>query len=364
MRVLFAFVAGVGHFEPLVPIAVASREAGHDVAFACRERLVETVAARGFEAFATGPGGGPPGRGPLVEPDRAREHRVLRDMFAGSVARERAARLGELIEAWRPDALVHDEADFGAAVAAERAGVPSATVLVGATDTFFDDAVLAEPLARLRALHGLPAEPAAGLVLSPFPPSLRAPGGAHAIRLADAPLARGDAIYVTLGTAFNVESGDLFARVLAGLRGRRAIVTVGHDIDPAELGPQPPEVRVERFVEQAEVLPQCRAVVSQGGSGVVLGALAHGLPSVLLPMGADQPDNAARCETLGAARVLHPVRATPDDVAAALDDVLGDASFRAAAVRVRDEIAALPGVDRAVSLLEAYVNGSSREGGR
>ncbi|MGH3451936.1 MAG: glycosyltransferase [Haloechinothrix sp.] len=45
------------------------------------------------------------------------------------------------------------------------------------------------------------------------------------------------------------------------------------------------------------VLPRCDAAVSHGGSGSVMGALAHGLPQVLFPMGADQPQNAARCRT-------------------------------------------------------------------
>ena len=30
-----------------------------------------------------------------------------------------------------------------------------------------------------------------------------------------------------------------------------------------------------------------------------MGALAHGLPSVLMPLGADQPYNARRCVALG-----------------------------------------------------------------
>jgi UDP:flavonoid glycosyltransferase YjiC (YdhE family) len=42
-------------------------------------------------------------------------------------------------------------------------------------------------------------------------------------------------IYFTLGTVFNHESGDLFARVLAGLRELpvNLLVTVGREIDPA-----------------------------------------------------------------------------------------------------------------------------------
>jgi UDP:flavonoid glycosyltransferase YjiC (YdhE family) len=51
-------------------------------------------------------------------------------------------------------------------------------------------------------------------------------------------------------------------------------------------------------------------VVSHAGSGSLIGALAHGLPSLLIPMGADQPLNAARCQALGAAHVLDAVTLT------------------------------------------------------
>jgi UDP:flavonoid glycosyltransferase YjiC (YdhE family) len=87
----------------------------------------------------------------------------------------------------------------------------------------------------------------------------------------------------------------------------------------------------------------------------VLGALAHGLPSVLLPMGADQPWNAARCEELGVAVVLDAMRATPADVREAVSTVLGDPSYRVAAERVRDQIRTLPGPEHAVRLLERLV---------
>jgi UDP:flavonoid glycosyltransferase YjiC (YdhE family) len=80
--------------------------------------------------------------------------------------------------------------------------------------------------------------------------------------------------------------------------------------------------------------------------------LAHGLPQVLIPMGADQEPNARRCEALGVALVLDPVAATPADVAEGVTTVLSDASYRAAAERVRDEIAALPGPEHTVTLLE------------
>jgi UDP:flavonoid glycosyltransferase YjiC (YdhE family) len=71
-------------------------------------------------------------------------------------------------------------------------------------------------------------------------------------------------------------------------------LTVGTALDPSELGPQPPHIRVERFVPLGDVLPSCRVVVSHTGSGTLLAALAFGPPSVLFPPGADQPYNADR----------------------------------------------------------------------
>ena len=79
------------------------------------------------------------------------------------------------------------------------------------------------------------------------------------------------------------------------------------------------------------------------------------LPMVLLPMGADQPYNAARCESLGVARSLDVSDATPDDVREVVGEILADPSYRAAAERVRDEFAALPGPEHAVALLERLV---------
>jgi UDP:flavonoid glycosyltransferase YjiC (YdhE family) len=99
-------------------------------------------------------------------------------------------------------------------------------------------------------------------------------------------------------------------------------------------------------------MPHCDVVVSHGGSGSVIGALAHGLPMVLIPMGADQPMNAARCADLGVARVLDAVAATPGIAREAVSAVLAEPSYRRAAELMRDEIAALPEPAYAVKLLE------------
>jgi MGT family glycosyltransferase len=376
VRILFAFAGGRGHAEPLVPIARAAEAAGREVAFAGRAAYVPEIEALGFRAFAVGPTAAPQ-RAPLVGYDMEHEERILRDVFAGWAARSHAAGVLELCRECRPDAIVCDEADFGCMVAAERLGVPHASVLVIAAGSLVGRARVGEPLNALRREHGLPPDPELAmlsrhLVLAPFPPSFRdpafpLPATAHCIRPsaldgAAAPpwlaeMGGAPIVYFTLGTVFPLESGDLFARVLAGLRELpiEAVVTVGDRIDPGELGAVPENVRVERFVPQAAILPRAAAVVSHGGSGTVVGALAHGLPLVTIPMGADQPFNAARCEALGVGLTLDAVRATPGDVRDAVSAVLADPAYRSAAGRMRDEIAALPGTDHALAVLERLV---------
>ena len=109
------------------------------------------------------------------------------------------------------------------------------------------------------------------------------------------------------GRFFNTESGDLFVRVLQGLRDLpvRVLATGGPGHRPSKVFLSPPTTsRIEHFVPQAAVLEHCDLVVNHAGSGSVLGALANGVPLITLPMGADQELNAERLTQLGAGITL------------------------------------------------------------
>jgi UDP:flavonoid glycosyltransferase YjiC (YdhE family) len=379
LRMLFTFAGGTGHFLPLVPLARAAEQAGHLVAFGGQPGMLSVIEQAGFSGFDTcGPtllAGSE--RTPLLELDMERELRAVREGYAGRTARERAAAVLQLCETWRPDVLVCDEMDFGAQVAAERADVPYATVVCIGSGSFVWPELVTEPLNELRATHGLPPDPELvmlrrHLVLAPFPPRFRDPANplpptGHTIRPVLADAAAGEVepawlaeltvrpiVYFTLGTIFNLESGDLFERVLAGLSELpvSVVVTVGRELEPQALGAQPANVRVEHYVPQSLLLPHCELVVSHAGSGSVVGALAHGLPMVLLPIGADQPLNAARCQDLHVARVLDPFQATAAEVSKAASNVLSDPSYRRSAQRLKAEIDASPGPEHALRLLE------------
>lgn len=378
-RFLFTFAGGSGHADPLVPIARAARTAGHTVAFEGSRAGANTAETLGFSLL--GATADPDQRSsaiaPLRAPDMAHEDQVLRDHYAGAEARRRATLILELIATWRPDLIVCDEIDFGSMIAAERAGRAHVTVSVTATGSFVRAGVVAPPLDELRDQHGLLPDPdltmlSRHLVVSPFPPSFRDPdrpvlpntlairGGPAAIRCSEVATDRKPypterpVVYLTLGTVFNTESGDLFERAIAGLRDLpiEDVVTVGRDLDPDEFGPQPSHVHVERFIAQSEVLPRCDLVVNHGGSGSVIGALAHGLPLVVIPMGADQSLNAARCEKLGVGITLDAVGATSRAIGDAATEVLENGAFRAAALSIREEIERLPGPETVMPFLE------------
>jgi MGT family glycosyltransferase len=164
-------------------------------------------------------------------------------------------------------------------------------------------------------------------------------------------------VYVTLGTVSNHATG-VFRTILDGLAPLPVdvLVTVGPHGDPAALAPTPPNVRVERFVPQEEVLPRCSVVVTHCGAGSALGALAHGRPLLAVPQGADQFANAARVVAVGAGVRLLPADVSSEGVYAALQRLLGDDRYTAAARRLRDEIAAMPAPSEGVAALARLVD--------
>lgn len=129
------------------------------------------------------------------------------------------------------------------------------------------------------------------------------------------------------------------------------VVTAGTNNDPADLEPVPANALIARFVPQAELLPRCSAVVHHAGAGTMFGALAHGLPAVAIPQGADNFTLAEALRKAGVARVLMPGTVSAGAVREAVQSVLDDPSYAVAARRTADEIAAMPGPEEVAAVL-------------
>jgi UDP:flavonoid glycosyltransferase YjiC (YdhE family) len=327
-----------GHYEPLVPLARAALRAGHEVAFATGDPAL----AREFTAFKAGPG--PELRATWLPRLPAREvlatdagrRWFFTEVFAKLELPPRAEDLRRTVADWRPDVLVHEIAELAGPLVATEAGVPYATAGYGI-------------LPRKDVIEPALAAPLGRLYFDPCPPSLQidwvdefeivqrvGPATATAEPLAlDLPYER--TVYLTMGTVWG--RAEDFTQVLDDLADEpiNVIVTTGAELD---LGPRPPHVHVARYLPQAAILPVVDAVICHGGSGTILGALAHGRPLVVLPRGADQFANAARVEAAGAGLADGDVR-----------EVLADPSYTEVARRIARETAAMPPVDAAVSAL-------------
>jgi UDP:flavonoid glycosyltransferase YjiC (YdhE family) len=361
MRVLFTTTSGRGHFQPMLPLARALVDAGHEVRWAAAEQACITLRERGFDAVPAGvfevvpsPLRNPPAAIAALPPAERPDH-LFAVVFGPLRAEPMLADLEPIVESWQADLLVCEQAELAGPIAAARHGVPNVSHAFGRLLPAARVARARESMADLWRAHGLEPRPYAGtydhLYVDIYPPSLQSDDTAHLgavqlVRPAD-PIAPDDTaeplVYVTLGTVFN-DDVPLFLVAVEAARelGIRVVVTVGPGNDPDVLGPQPSHVTVEQFVPQAELLPACAAVVSHAGSGTFLAALAAGVPQVLLPQAADQFLNAQAGEEGGVAIAVPRAEVSVARVRDALERVIGDNAFRLAAERVRAEISAMP----------------------
>jgi UDP:flavonoid glycosyltransferase YjiC (YdhE family) len=131
----------------------------------------------------------------------------------------------------------------------------------------------------------------------------------------------------------------------------RAVITTG-PVDPAEL-PASPKVVAVRYAPHATILRDAALIVTHGGHGTTMEALAAGVPLLFMPFGRDQPEIASRVVRRGAGlRVSR--RAHASTIAAALRDLLDNNDhFRSNAATLARGIAEYTAADRVISELEA-----------
>jgi MGT family glycosyltransferase len=116
----------------------------------------------------------------------------------------------------------------------------------------------------------------------------------------------------------------------------RGVITTGPAIDPATLS-APGNVSVMATAPHREILRHAALVVTHGGHGTVIKALAAGVPLVMLPHGRDQSDTAARV-VARAAGIAIARTATAQTIAETIRRVLEQESSRDSARRLGDMI--------------------------
>ena len=100
------------------------------------------------------------------------------------------------------------------------------------------------------------------------------------------------------------------------------------------------------------LLPRVAALVHHGGIGTCAQALAAGRPQLVMPMGFDQPDNAARLARLRVASALPPKRFTGASVARELDTLLGSDGVAGRAAEIARRFDGIDPVSQTCDLIE------------
>lgn len=389
MRVLFSSTSGLGHVQPMLALAVAAQKRGHEVLWATAHDACPRVAATGIPTASAGR----PIAQVLQEYHRMHSARqsltgealgdhMFPTIFGAIAAPAMFGALLDLATRFQPHVMVHEVAELAAPVVAAALDRPHVTHGFGLAIPPHRLAVAAAAASALWDAVGAKPGPYGGcydhLYIDIYPPSMqpddlsyvgriqqlrpdsltRAAGDALPRQLVETLNSRDrPAIYLTFGTVFNVN--NTFTAAVAAL-GRlpevAGVVTVGPHGEPKAFGLQPAHVHIARYIPQNDLLPHCVAVASHGGSGTLLGALAHGIPQLCLPQGADQFRNAQACAAAGAGIALMGADATTDRIEAALRRLLDAPDLRGNAKRIAAEIAGMPTTEDAVTALEQLTN--------
>lgn len=374
---LWACFDGGGNVPPSVGIARELRRRGHEVVLAGRPELAPRVTATGLPVRVLASS--------YRHADRYAWHprgRLFSFLTSPAVG-------DELLEVRRKvgaDACIVD-AMFGAALdAAPGSGVPTAVMLhtflhrtVAGWQVLMGDQADARERAGLgsmpdlRTLWGRPeALHVNALEAFDSPPVEPWPTAAHGAPVlepdararpldhvdVDAPL-----VLVSFSTAVAQSSIGKLQRTLDAL-GRlpvRAVATVGA-VPTADLR-LPANATAVAFADHNQLLRRAAAVVTHGGHGTAMRALAHGVPTVCLTGRAtdqegvaalDQPQVAAFLAERGVGVALD-AEASPTAIRAALRHVLDDPGVRSTARELAEQLRGSDGAALAADRVEALL---------
>jgi MGT family glycosyltransferase len=164
-------------------------------------------------------------------------------------------------------------------------------------------------------------------------------------------------VHVTQGTISN-DPAQLLRPTLTALADEPVLVvacTGRIDGGLEALGPLPANARVTGYIPYGALLPKTSLVVTNGGFQGVQAALCHGVPMVTAGESEDKPEVCARLQGTGASIDLGTANPEPAAIREAVQQVLADPAFQAAAGALAKDAAEAGGAVAAVDAIEAVL---------
>ncbi len=377
MRVLFSSTSGAGHSGPLLPIAAECSALGYEVAFAVpvgAEGLVRQPGWSVVECEAPDAATVRTLWERVEKADRAEASRIVeREIFATLATDSTLSPLTQFARSWLPDLIVREPCEYASAICAQRMNISLATVAISFTATEWTVVDMVQDILDdyehgtgdiIRNSPFLARFPVS-MDPSPFPDTWRY--REEILNMEDSQLPHwwatdtGPLVYISFGSltgssAVHSKNFQVALDAVATLP-VRALMTVGREFDVARFGSVPSNVHVESWYPQEKVLAHCDVVVCHGGSGTMFAAPAHGVPTVIMPMFADQPTNAKAVAVAGAGIVLS------NNVGAlrsreGIELLLTDQTFRIAARGIADELCKQTNLSELAAALCAAATGT------
>ena len=370
VRILFTTHGAYGHFHPIAPLALAALTKGHDVLVATGPDLTDWVARCGLRSVAAGPAVDVMNAAVAqlaVDPARP----AMFHLFSTVAVPPTLADLRRLADEWHPDLVVHEEGEYAAPLLAALEGIPCVTHSWAApARPAVERQLYRELLGPIWGAHGAPSPPrtSGSLYLDSCPPPYQTDEigsieGATSIRptLFDGPptpvppwlenLPR-PAAYVTFGTVSVFSRPEVIRAAVEAIQPLVASVVVTTGPNPRDaVRFSSANVHVVDYLPQSRILARVDLVASHGGAGTTQGALAHGLPHLVMPgIAPSQQRNAARTEAVGLG-LRASLDGPADGVREAAWELLADPAFRAACRVAQASLEQLPSVDDALELV-------------
>jgi MGT family glycosyltransferase len=148
---------------------------------------------------------------------------------------------------------------------------------------------------------------------------------------------------------------DLYKHILEAvqpLHDFQVVLSVGHNIDPENLGPIPSNTIVVRSAPQIDLLKRAALCITHAGLNTTLESLANGVPMVAIPIAYDQPGLAARIAHHGTGEFIEIDELTTDRLRGLIEKVLQDPSYRERAEYFQRVISETRGLDLAADIIE------------
>ena len=273
-------------------------------------------------------------------------------LFAGVYAPATLQPLRVLLQQWRPGCLVHDVMAHAAPLAAALEGVRSVSHGFGLPRPRHSIEGAVARMALQWQAQGLEMPPDSGNHrgghVDICPPSMRldepVPAGPRWPLSPTSGVKRRQGarqgVLASFGTVHHHQA--TFDRLLAVLmRGPwPARAALGKPPDPGQAWPS--HLHAAAWLDLAAEWAACRVGACHGGAGTMLGALAQGVPLLLLPVAADQFRNARALQAVGAGIALQGDAQTESGMRHALERLHDEPAFTDAALRMADELAAMP----------------------